>query len=222
MADKRYEGVEVVTGKPVAVDSPDHIFPVGAKNDNHTSARYIQEVENYFGGKQLNVMDLGCAGGQLAVDFSHRGHFSLGIEGSTYPRQAGRHNWNHYYQKILHTADLTEPYHIERNGERVLFDCISAWEVVEHIHPDDLNNFFDYILSNLKPDGIFVASVNVSEDKRTLPDGTVLHIHQSVFPQEKWLGEILADRNLISYPFRSAVRGGPSSFNICMKRKDDE
>lgn len=221
---KRYKNVTVVAEKPVAVDSPDHICPVGAKNDNSTHVGYINEVVAYLENEGLghNVMDIGCAGGQLAVDLSHRGYFSVGIEGSSYPVKAGRDNWKEYYQTILHTADATKPFHVEKNGEKVLFDLISAWEVVEHIHPTDLDAFFDNVLSNLQPNGIFVASINMSEDVRVLPDGTKIYLHQSVFPKEKWLNEILADRNVVAYPFRNSVRSGPSSFHIGMKRKDNE
>lgn len=222
MADKRYANVEVKTDKPVAVDSPDHICPVGAANDNHSHQGYIDEVVSYFAGKQMNVMDLGCAGGQLAVDFYHRGHFSIGLEGSSFPKENERFNWSRHAGTVLHNADLTEPYEIYRDGERVLFDCISAWEVVEHIHPDKLQVFFDNIESNLKPDGIFVASINISPDDRTLPSGEVLHLHQSVFPEDHWRNVILSDRDIIPYPFKNAVRVCKESFNICLKRKTNE
>lgn len=221
---KRYEHVTVIAEKPIAVDSPDHICPVGAKNDNTTNTWYIEEVMEYLNRENLgtNVMDIGCAGGQLAVDFSHRGCFSIGIEGSSYPVDNKRENWKNYHKTILHTADVTKPYYVQKSGEKVLFDLISAWEVVEHIHPNDLDAFFDNVLSNLKPNGIFVASINTSEDVRVLPDGSTIQIHQSVFSKETWLDKILADRNVVPYPFRHSVRTGPSSFHIGMKRKENE
>ena len=44
---------------------------------------------------------------------------------------------------------------MENNDEKVEFDLITAWEVVEHIHPKDLSNFFAYINDNLKTGGMF-------------------------------------------------------------------
>jgi len=222
MGDKRYKDVTVVTNKPVAIDSPDHIFPVGARQDNSTHPGYIAEVEAYFNNRQINVMDVGCAGGQLVVDYYHRGHFAIGLEGSTFPRDNARFNWTKYADVVLHNADLTEPYEIQKNGVRVLFDCISAWEVVEHIHPTKLEIFFDNIENNLKPGGFFVASINLGPDDRILPSGEVVHLHQSVFPEKKWREEILIDRKIVSYPFSSAVRAADNSFYICMRRKSDD
>jgi len=40
--------LKVITEKSVALESPDHIFPVGTKNDNSTKSNYISEVENYW------------------------------------------------------------------------------------------------------------------------------------------------------------------------------
>ena len=89
----KYKNVVVVSDNKVAIDSPDHIFPVGTKSDNSTNRKYIKEVEEYFNGEKKNLLDIGCAGGQLAVDFAHDGHFSLGIEGSSYPVENKRDNF---------------------------------------------------------------------------------------------------------------------------------
>jgi len=64
--------LKIITEFPVAYNSPDHIVPVGTKNDNSTDSEYIMEVENFFKNEKINIMDIGCAGGQLAVDFYNR------------------------------------------------------------------------------------------------------------------------------------------------------
>jgi SAM-dependent methyltransferase len=211
--------LKVITEKSVALESPDHIFPVGTKNDNSTKSNYISEVENYFDNKKINVMDIGCAGCQLAVDFYNRGHNSIGLEGSDYNIKHKQFNWTEYHEKVLWTADLTKPLKVvDENGDRVLFDLISAWEVVEHIHPDDLNVFFDNILSQLKPDGIFVSSVNLGPDDRIDENGNVIRLHQSVFPENYWKETILKDRIVEPYPFKNKVRICTNSFYMTMKR----
>jgi hypothetical protein len=109
--------LKVITEKSVALESPDHIFPVGTKNDNSTESNYISEVENYFDNKKINVMDIGCAGGQLAVDFYNRGHNSIGLEGSDYNIKHKQFNWTEYHEKVLWTADLTKPLKVvDENG----------------------------------------------------------------------------------------------------------
>jgi len=221
MSDPKYVNIKVVTNKPVAVDSPDHICPVGAVNDNHSHSDYIEEVISYFPSRQLKVLDLGCAGGQLAVDFSHRGHFSIGLEGSSFSRETKRFNWKQYSGTILHNADLTEPFEVQKDGEKILFDCISAWEVIEHFKPEDLQKVFDHVESNLAPGGIFVGSINTSKDERTLENGEVIVLHQSLFTKEEWLSKILKERNVVPYPFKNAVRVSNKSFNICLRKNDE-
>ena len=213
------KNIKILTEFPIAYDSPDHIVPVGTKNDNSTDSGYIVEVENYFKNEKINIMDIGCAGGQLAVDFHNRGHLSVGIEGSDYSIKHKQFNWPTYHEKVLWTADITKPFKIvDEDGNRVLFDLISAWEVVEHIHPNDLDNFFNNILSQLKSDGIFISSINLGPDDRQDENGNIVHLHQSVFSEKEWREKILSKRIVEPYPFNSKVRVSSNSFYIAMKR----
>jgi len=224
MFDKeKYENVEIVAQATVAEQSPDHICPVGTINDNHSSDGYLAEVEKYvldnMGKEKFNYMDIGCAGGQLAVDFAKRGHFSIGLEGSDHSIKRGLHNWPEYHKTVLHTADLTKPYHVEKNGEKVLFDVISAWEVIEHIHPTEIHTFFSYVFDNLAEDGVFIGSINTGPDYRELPDGGIIHLHQSVFPEQFWKEHILSSYNVQAYPFSHVVRTMAHYFLVLIKKK---
>ena len=69
--------IRLETNYPVAIESPDHIAPVGTVNDNTTDIDYINAVKNYFDNKQIRVLDLGCAGGQLISDFISRGDVAM-------------------------------------------------------------------------------------------------------------------------------------------------
>lgn len=213
--------VKCITNNPIAYDSPDHLVPVGTKNDNSTLIQYIEEVESMFGGKKINYMDIGCAGGQLAVDFHNRGHFSVGIEGSDTSIKFKLHNWPKYHNSVLFTADITKPYHIEKDGEKVLFDAISAWEVVEHIHPTDLDTFFQLILSNLKPGGIFVGTINLGPDVRRDEHGNLHYLHQSVFLEQYWREKILNKYNVSPYPFKGYVRVMYNSFAVMITKEQE-
>jgi len=205
--------LQVKTEHPVAIDSPDHKWPKGTRYDNHTDPIFIEEVEKYFNNQKINFVDLGCAGGQLALDFMGRGHTALGLEGSDYSAINKREGWARYYEKYLFTCDLTKPYTITKDDKPLLFDCITSWEVLEHIKEEDLPQFMQNIVNHLKPEGIFCASVTSYPDFFGLmvpPYTPELDkpLHQTVQPFEWWRQNIFAPYiELIEpYPFTSHVR----------------
>ena len=208
--------ITLKTDYPVAYDSPDHIMPHGTKNDNHTNLNFINEVLQEW--KTPNFMDLGCSGGQLVVDFVNKGCLAVGLEGSDYSVKHKRANWPEYHNTNLFTADITKPYEVYNNGERVYFNVITAWEVVEHIHPHDLDNFFEHISNNLTPGGIFLASIATHSD---IVNG--VELHQSCFPKENWIDGIFPgvceryNLELHPYPYKNKVREG-GSFHIMLKK----
>jgi SAM-dependent methyltransferase len=100
--------ISLITNYPIAYDSPDHIFPWGTMRDNSSSSDFIEEMEKHFSKQPIKMMDLGCSGGQLVVDFHNRGHLAVGLEGSDYSVKIQRANWPEWYNKILFTCDLTK------------------------------------------------------------------------------------------------------------------
>lgn len=191
--------IKIITQHPVAVDSNDHLFPLGTINDNTTSEVFISEVEKYFGLKKIAIADLGCAGGQLIVDFHNRGHLAVGLEGSDINKKTGRANWKDFVEVVLFTCDITKEWKVEKDGEQIKFDCITAWEVVEHIAPADMQNFLKYISDNLKDDGVLMASVNITQCYHPLNGAKM---HGTVAPKEVWLNEILNQYfDVLEYPF---------------------
>lgn len=215
--------IRLLTDHPIAYNSPDHILPWGTMRDNHTSEDFIRETSEYFkmhqGINQLKVLDLGCSGGQLVIDYHNKGNLAVGLEGSDYSVKHQRANWPQYYNKVLFTCDITKPYSLELNNEILKFNLITAWEVIEHIHPDDLRNFFKYIENNLDVGGIFVGSISSKEE---VIEG--VRLHQSVFSEEEWfklLGEIFEASSLEigKYPFENKVRNDQGSFHIMLKKK---
>jgi len=205
------------TDHPIAYDSPDHLMPWGTMRDNTTNANFIEEIHEFFKLNydldNFNFLDLGCSGGQLAVDFYKQGNLSVGLEGSDYSVKHQRANWPEYHNKILFTCDVTKPYSLYNEGKKIEFDIITAWEVVEHIHPDDLSDFFKYINDNLKPGGIFLASVSTIED---VIEG--FKLHQTIFSEVEWYQKLpkLTSLKLYQYPFTYKVREGNGSFHILL------
>jgi cyclopropane fatty-acyl-phospholipid synthase-like methyltransferase len=214
------KNITLKTDHPIAFDSPDHITPWGTMRDNTTNLEFIDEIHEFFKLNNevdnFNFLDLGCSGGQLVVDFHKRGNLSVGLEGSDYSVKHQRANWPEYHNKILFTCDVTKPYAIYNNDEKVEFDLITAWEVVEHIHPKDLSNFFSYINDNLKTGGLFLASISTVGD-----NATGIDLHQSVFTEAEWyknFPQVLKDTNLkvYKYPFTHKVRWDATSFHVLL------
>jgi predicted TPR repeat methyltransferase len=106
---------------------------------------------------------------------------AAGLEGSDYSIKHGRANWPALANRNLFTCDISKPFRLFAGDSPATFDLMTAWEVLEHIHPDDLQTLFDNIDSHLNPGGYFVASTTSSPD---LHDG--IDRHQSKFSNQEW------------------------------------
>lgn len=181
----------IKANKEIAEDSPDHLLPVGCINDNYSSSVLIDEVLDYFKGKKITALDLGCAGGQFVVDFINRGHHAIGLEGSSHVLNGqGQNNWNEYYNKNLFLCDITEEYQLYKNNRKLKFDYIHSEEVFEHIAEDKIDIMFSQIKKHLKVDGICSFGISLIEDTRE-SDGVIYKLHQSVFPAEWWRSKLI-------------------------------
>lgn len=209
--------IKVLTSFPIAYDSLDHLEPLGTAQDDFTSPELIQETEQYFGGRRINVLDIGCAGGRLIADFHGRGHTAVGIEGSDYSLVRGRASWAKLGNTNLFTCDATKPYEIMQDSQPLRFDCITAWEVLEHIKRADMAVFFANISRHLKPDGIFIASVSLQQFDDP-------H-HVTVLPEATWRSEILPLHfgEIRPYPFQAWLREElrPFSFTFLGTKNPD-
>ena len=209
----------LISEKAIALESLDYKEPKGAIRDNSTSEGYILEIERYFKNRSINYLDLGCAGGQLAIDFLKRGHTAFGIDGNPdivkkNRHSAARRNWSSYLGKNLFNCDISESFKIidtENKGRTVQFDCISAWEVLEHIEKKRLSRLMENIYYSLKHDGIFVGSVNLNDKDPH---------HVSTFSESIWRNEIFepAGFRVCKYRFLNKVREVPKSFYVVLRK----
>ena len=177
---------QIVTEYPVAIKSDDHVYPRGTSNDNTRYPRFVYAAERAIGQK-LSVMELGCAGGGLVLDFILAGHDAIGIEGSDYSAVWRRAEWANIPERLF-TADITKPFGAFADGVPQQFDLITAWEVLEHIRDDDLDGLFDNIRRHLAPDGMFCGSVATFEDRDPV-SGAVWHV--TVKPYDWWANRIM-------------------------------
>ncbi|MFT3780984.1 MAG: methyltransferase domain-containing protein [Nibricoccus sp.] len=177
-------GFIVISEAPAAYESDDYKNPRGAVNDSSTNQRFNQRVSEFFGDrKPLNVLDLGCAGGGMVRSFLEQGNFAIGLEGSDAPKKFQLWEWR-FIPKHLFTCDITKPWTVKRgDGTPLLFDLITAWEVMEHIPESKLEGLLNNILNSLSSGGVFVCSIDF------LPDGNPLRnavYHQTVKPYTWW------------------------------------
>ena len=176
-------GVKLETDHPVAIQSDDHKFPRGTKNDNTRHPRFVRACELALGKRLLMHPDLGCAGGGLVWDFVVAGHQSFGIEGSDLSLKERRAEWRTIPGRLF-TADITQPFRLlGADGNTIKFDVITSWEVLEHIPENALPGFFDNVTRHLRPGGPFVGSIATFEDRDPMT-GAVWHV--TVRPREWW------------------------------------
>jgi len=178
----------VETQHPVAVDSLDHLHPHGTIRDNNSNTRFVEKLSCEITASILPrvtalVLDIGCAGGAFVKELNGfltgvddiplgLSEFdAIGIEGSDINQKTKRAEWATIPDNLF-TADATKPYNILFRGEPALFDCITAWEVLEHIERDDLTMFLGNVVNHSRPGALFICSVANSP---SLHDGVDLH-----------------------------------------------
>lgn len=149
----------------MAVDSVDHLHPLGTMQDNYRSPEFTRKLAGLYEGEPMAVLDLGCAGGGFVKEVNEFGHLAVGLEGSDYSLRHRRAEWATIPDRLF-TCDCTKPFSVffEEAGKTsaALFDVLTAWEFLEHIKTQDLPTVFRNVAAHLNPEtGIFVASVNL-------------------------------------------------------------
>ena len=161
--------VKIITDFPIAYESNDHLHPFGTARDNTKNGMYVRELIKRC-GSDMKYMDIGCSGGGFVRQFIDNGIFAVGVEGSDYSKKNKRAEWA-TIPDFLFTGDITKPFHFVNDDEnKILFNAISAWDVLEHISKADLPNLLQNLKDNLVQGGLFIASV------ATFPDQENLHV----------------------------------------------
>lgn len=220
--------IRIVTDKPVAFESPDHIQPWGTARDNSVNLKFNRKLFAWISPYNLRILDLGCAGGGFVKSVLEKGGFAVGVEGSDYSKLRKRAEWA-TIPDFLFTADITEPFSVllvDENGceHPMKFNLITAWEVMEHIQKTNLHNVFQNISYHLSPNGLVIVSINTNED---IVQG--VRLHQTVETREWWISKVLSlgfvhHEEILKYFGMDWIRGGyntPGSFHFVMTRKGE-
>lgn len=200
--------------------------------DYSTSKKFAQKVRDLFPDRSFALLDLGCSGGSFVEEvvnlppdsLGRNKIYAVGLEGCEYSLARQRAAWSCIPDNLF-CCDVTEAFTLYSKDvlERTLkivpfrFDVISAFEVLEHLQEQKLDQFFKNVTAHLMPDGVFVGSVSSQEG---------FH-HETVRSRDWWMAKF-AEYNLhfnqriydILNP--DWVRGPkePKSFNIALKRRN--
>jgi 2-polyprenyl-3-methyl-5-hydroxy-6-metoxy-1,4-benzoquinol methylase len=150
------------TDHPIAIDSYDHIdtsiYPAWIKEKDKSfnlafNAKLYQIVT-----PPMSVLDFGCGAGTFVKSILDEGNDAVGLEGSTHPKLVEMGGWP-FIPDNLFTCDVTHPFIVHR-GDHIpyQFDVVTAWEFVEHIQEQDLNQVWGNMRSHLRIGGLFIMS----------------------------------------------------------------
>lgn len=203
--------------KAVAFDSPDHIMPWGTRKDNSRNKRFNEKLYGLYGGRILTILDMGCSGGGFVKDCIDDGNVAIGLEGSDFSKKTKRAEWR-TIPEALFTCDITRGFTIYDNKQKMLFDVITAWEVMEHIKEDDISHICDNVQTNLKLGGLWIMSISMSRETINGID-----LHQTIKPRTWWI-EQFAKKGFVhldvgsSYFNGQYIRGKelPDSFHLVL------
>ena len=177
--------VSLETDYPIAYESNDTISPHGTIRDNTRYPRFVFRCEQIFAQKEhLNFLDLGCSGGGMVLEALLRGHYALGLEGCDESLRQQRAEWR-LIPEHLKTCDISKPFSVKEKNTNtpVLFDVVTAWEVLEHIAETDLPQLIKNIYHAMEMGGIFVATVAAKTD---IDPVTGRDWHQTIKPFVWW------------------------------------
>jgi ubiquinone/menaquinone biosynthesis C-methylase UbiE len=124
-------------------------------------------------GSSLKMLDVGCGEGYYVRDAIEEGIDAYGIDISTYALE----NALAEVKDRITSGSITEiPFADEE------FDIMTAFDVIEHIHPKDTLNAVAEIRRVLKPDGIVIITTPSSNFGDWVSDLT----HINVRPPKFW------------------------------------
>lgn len=155
----------IETNYPLATDSPDHIDPFGVKYNNTHNQAFNNKLYELL-PRPFRIMDWGCAGGASIKAFIEQGCYGLGIDGSDYRRVHNMEEWNNIPNNLF-TCDLSKSFQVLENGTPAKFDVITAWELMEHFHRDDLPQVYESVKRHLKDNGYWIMSICVFDEVKS-------------------------------------------------------
>ena len=203
----------VRTDHPLAFSSDDHLLPRGAISDNSRNARFNVRLYDWLKYPEgIHLLDLGCAGGGFVRSLLEDGHAAIGLEGSDAAKRSLLGEWGNIPHHLF-TCDITRDFSVvDKQGTAVVFDVVTAWEVLEHIAEEQIHKLLGRISHHLRPGGLLICSIDL------LPDGNPLTgaIYHKTLKDATWWRAAFSSQGfdiIRDHPFATAdfVRGNGGS-----------
>lgn len=211
--------------KKIASDSPDHLVPRGTRVDNSRNRRFNEKLYRLFPGRDLRVLDIGCAGGGFVKDCIDDGYFAVGLDGSDYSRRRKRAAWG-VIADSLFVCDVTGEFEVLESDEsggqrkRVMFDVVTSWELMEHIPERDIQAVAGNVNAHLRRDGLWITSI---ANKSDCAGGVEYHV--TLRPKTWWIEKMrecgfVHNEEYVEYFNTQFVRGqrheNPENFHLVL------
>ena len=173
MLSQKLIKISVECKAKIAYDSLDYRMPLGTRQDNSSNHIFNEKLYRLYGGRQISVLDVGCSGGGFVKELIDDGHIAIGLEGSDYSKKFQRAAWREI-PEFLFTCDITKPFSIYISPPKrlMLFDVITAWEVMEHIEKRDISQVITNVVRHMSQNGIWIMSISNSH---SISNGVDLH-----------------------------------------------
>lgn len=208
----------------IAYESDDHRFPWGTRSSNANDGYFRAKLLRLFDEKiDWALLDLGCSGGAFVESLHEIGVAAVGIEGSDYSLVNQRGSWPKLGGHRLFTADITKPFSVRLHDRPMIFDVVTAWDVLEHLDTDGLSVALKNVQHHLKDDGICLFSVATIGD---CIQG--VELHKTILPRINWEAIFAAhefepvaeiERYFAGHSARGRRFDESSGFNIALKKK---
>jgi 2-polyprenyl-3-methyl-5-hydroxy-6-metoxy-1,4-benzoquinol methylase len=219
------ESIQVRCEREVASASPDHLMPWGTRYNNSRNHRFNDKLYRLFPHSEsaLKILDLGCSGGGFVKDCIDDGCLAIGLEGSDFSKKLRRAEWRNI-PEYLFTCDVTGDFEILLGGERLLFDVVTCWELIEHLTEEGIERVAANVRRHLASNGLWIMSVSPNEE---IING--VRLHQTVQEKPWWLKKFAAlgfeqCEHLVAYFRTQFVRGpkyaAPGSFILILRHRD--
>lgn len=154
--------IRLETSHPIAFMSNDHLVPDSTSEGVTRPTAFVTHCIDVL-GSDIRCLDLGVGAAGLVFEYVVNGLVAIGIDGSDYCRKNRIGYWP-VLPNNLYTCDITHPFIFRSpDGDRVTFNLITMWEVLEHILESDLSILLNNVKEHLGGNGYFVGSISLVE-----------------------------------------------------------
>ena len=127
-------------------------YPVAA----HRLRLIKKIIKNNFSKKKLNILDIGCGGGQVTMELAKLGHNVIGIDQSENMLQIANDYRSKFSKKAQALSSFKKGSVSKNKLQKSQFDLCIAMGVIGYLENDNL--IFQLSKKILKPNGIFLVS----------------------------------------------------------------